>query len=176
VLTGVLALHDIRDVEAFTLNTIHKAKVQLQPQELEDLHTYLIEETWLLARRYQPGGITFSTWAGHTLPKRIIDWKRKQYGRTHNGTHKQVRPTLIPHNPRHHPTTISLDQPAYTQHTDDEYASQPHRTPSDTTPTPNGNTPTDRNPDHLARLLRTRSSDEAWRNHQHHPPMQNRTT
>jgi len=143
MLTGVLALHDIRDVEAFTLNTIHKAKAQLTPQELEDLHTYLIEETWLLSQRYKPGGITFSTWAGHTLPKRIIDWKRKTYGRT---TNQQIRPTLIPHDPRHHPTTTTR------------------------------NTPTDRDTDHLTRLLRTRGSDEAWRNHRHHPPMQNRTT
>lgn len=105
MLNGKLQLHDVRDVEAFTHRLLPN-NPSLDPHEREDLHAYLIAECWELSLRYQPGGITFSTWARTTLNLRIIDWKRKRYGRTTWAFHDRI---ITRPNPRPRSLT-ELDQ------------------------------------------------------------------
>lgn len=148
-LNGTLPLHDIRDVEAFCNDIIHRRHLQLTPHQHEDLLAYLIEETWELSTRYQPGGITFSTWAGNTLRRRLVDHIRTRDGRTiwRFATHTYERPR---------PTIISLDtelgHPQRHQHLDDPAPSDTDldrvlRTRTGTPPPPTrplGNRPTRR--------------------------------
>jgi DNA-directed RNA polymerase specialized sigma24 family protein len=141
MLNGVLTLHDIKDVEAFTAAI-------LKGRRDEDLHAYLIEETWLLSTRYKPGGnITFSTWARTTLERRLIDYTRKEQGdhRYHSG--------------RNRPELISIDMDT-----------RPH----DTQPQTHRDPPPHRDASDLVRLLRTRSSDEAWNHNKRRQSLPNR--
>jgi hypothetical protein len=78
VLNGQLALHDIRDTEAFATRIIQRTHLNLNPQDHEELLTWLIEETWNLARTWRPGPSPFSTHAGQWLPRRITDWQRQR--------------------------------------------------------------------------------------------------
>lgn len=150
MLQGKLELWDIRDVEQFVNTIIQRARLDLNHHDREDLAAFLIETTWELSLRYQPGGITFSTWAGNTLRLRIVDHTRNREGRT--------KWTFSTHTyQRERPQVVSLDT---------ELAS--------TIATPHRDNPTNRTPD-LARLLRTRGSDEAWNNHSHPKTMQGRT-
>ena len=99
MLNGRLTLHDITDVEAFCTTIANGSLRQHNPTDQEDLIAYLIEETWILSLRYHPGGITFSTWARHTLHRRTIDHLRKRDGRTtwqFNGSrHERARRTIV---------------------------------------------------------------------------------
>jgi hypothetical protein len=38
--------------------------------------------SWRLSLRFEPGGISFSTYAGTTLRKRLVDWQRQRFRRT----------------------------------------------------------------------------------------------
>lgn len=81
MLNGTLTLHDIKDVEAFC-TTIANTRPH-NTEDHEDLTAYLIAECWILSKRYNHRHqITFSTWAGNTLRKRIIDWERQRHERT----------------------------------------------------------------------------------------------
>jgi DNA-directed RNA polymerase specialized sigma24 family protein len=82
MLNGTLALHDIRDVEAFCTRILKGARLEITEQDRTDLLAYLIEITWELSSRYQPGNLSFSTWAHRTLRHRVIDWQRQWNGRT----------------------------------------------------------------------------------------------
>lgn len=91
---GGKALHNITDVEAFCTHIANGRLKQHNPQDQEELIAYLITETWLLSRRYNPSKGTFSAWAANTLHRRIIDWLRNKHGDTR-------------HTPR--PPTTTLD-------------------------------------------------------------------
>src|SRR6266496_4464581 len=82
MLHGKLALHDVRDVEALAAFVIGRSGLELSQQDNEELLTYLIELTWELSLRYDNNGISFSTWATATLKRRVIDWQRRDGGRT----------------------------------------------------------------------------------------------
>jgi DNA-directed RNA polymerase specialized sigma24 family protein len=82
VLNGTLSLQGIDDVEPFAVAIVQRSRIELNHHDREDLITYLVETCWELSLRYEPGGISFSTWAGATLRNRIVDWQRKRYGRT----------------------------------------------------------------------------------------------
>jgi DNA-directed RNA polymerase specialized sigma24 family protein len=76
-----LQLHDIDDAVRFCAAIVAKSNLRLSYHDNEDLRQYLVTELWRLSERYEPGGISFSTLARTTLRKRLVDWRRKQYGR-----------------------------------------------------------------------------------------------
>jgi hypothetical protein len=76
-----LALHDVVDAERFCASVVTRSGLQLSYHDREDLHAWLVSECWLLSLRFQPGGISFSTYAGNTLRRRAIDWQRQRFGR-----------------------------------------------------------------------------------------------
>lgn len=170
MLNGTLSLHDIRDVEAFCTNIAEGPLRQHNPHQQEDLIAYLVEECWILSTRYQPGGITFSTWARATLQRRIHDHLRKRDGRTTwqfaDRTYERERPILV-----------SIDEAAGHTSTTGQQLTYDHAaqrglhglvTETHRDPPPHGN------PSDLVRLLRTRSSDEAWRDYKRRTPMPSR--
>jgi hypothetical protein len=138
---GGKALYDIDDVERYTAYLIRRSS---HPYD-EDLHAYLIEQTWKLSQRYDPNlsSQTFRAYAGATLAKRIIDYTRAQ-----NGDHRyKIGRARQP--------TISID----------------HSRPDEPQPSTSWDPPRDRDADQLVRLLRARSSDEAWRHQEHDPTL-----
>ncbi len=101
-----LELHDIRDTEGFITSIVAAARLNLRYHDNEDLRAYLIEETWILSTRYQPGGLRFSTWARNTLQRRIIDWQRRTNGDHRYPSGRLPRPTPLPD---HAPTQTHRD-------------------------------------------------------------------
>src|SRR4051812_36883173 len=100
MLNGRLALCDVDDVEAFCAAVIPNTwRGRLTTDDREQLLTWLIETAWELSVVYRPGGISFSTYAGNTLRRRIHDWLRNRDGRTvwkfKDRTHHRPRPTLV---------------------------------------------------------------------------------
>jgi hypothetical protein len=98
ILYGTYSLLGIADVEAFTARIIQRSQLdELSAHDREELHAYLISECWRESTRFEPGGITFSTLAGHVLRRRVTDWKRARYGRTvwKFRTRTYIRPTTI---------------------------------------------------------------------------------
>jgi hypothetical protein len=100
MLNGRLALWDISDVESFCAAVVPRSwRNQLSQDDREQLLTWLIETAWELSVVYTPGGISFSTFAGNTLRRRIHDWLRNRDGRTvwkfKDRTHHRPRPTLV---------------------------------------------------------------------------------
>jgi DNA-directed RNA polymerase specialized sigma24 family protein len=77
-----LALHDVDNAEGFVSAIVARSGLQLDHHDREDLCQYCLLVCWQLSLRFEPGGITFSTWAGVTIRKRINDWQRQRYGRT----------------------------------------------------------------------------------------------
>jgi len=108
-----IGYHDIADVEQFCNRIIHRSRLELSWHERDDLLAYLVETCWQLAEDFRPGGIKFSTYAGTTLPRRVIDWTRTRYGRTRwtnpNGHHGQVYE-------RDRQQSLSLDDPLAATH------------------------------------------------------------
>jgi DNA-directed RNA polymerase specialized sigma24 family protein len=83
LLNAKYSLLGIADVEAFTGRIVERSGLQLSVTDREELHVYLIEECWLLSRRYDGSrGSRFSAWARATLRLRCIDWQRSRWGRT----------------------------------------------------------------------------------------------
>jgi hypothetical protein len=98
----VLALHDIHDAEAFAgaLARDHGRRRGLSYYEQEDLYAFAVSTLWELSTRYQPGGVSFSTWAGTTLRKRLVDHDRARLGRSvwrfgDGRVHERPRPRLV---------------------------------------------------------------------------------
>jgi hypothetical protein len=139
VLNGTLSLHDVRDVERFCRG-IANGRFELRPDEYDDLLVYLVETCWELSLGFQPGGVSFSTYAGITLRKRVFDWKRKHNGRTRwqFSDHIYERPL---------PQFVSLNDPD-------------HDHLGAAVGTSRGDPQVDRSPD-LARLLGGRGSSRA---------------
>jgi len=95
-----LELHDIRDAAAVVSSVVRTSKLELRFHEREDLEQYLLGELWILSLRYEPGGISFSTWATTTLKLRTIDFFRRERGRTRwqfgdGRVHERERPTFV---------------------------------------------------------------------------------
>lgn len=98
LLNGTLALHDVRDVEAFCAAIIQRRQPDLPWVEQDDLLAELIEDCWVLSTRFQPGGLSFSTWAQTTLVKRAGAWERRKYRTTwkfKDRTHVRPRPQFV---------------------------------------------------------------------------------
>ncbi len=100
MLNGILALHDVRDVEAFCATIIHRSRLELDEHQHEDLLAYLVETAWQLSTADpQPWRTSFSGYATPLLRLRIIDWQRKRHGRTRwqfaGYTRTRTRPTLV---------------------------------------------------------------------------------
>jgi hypothetical protein len=82
LLSSTFTLHDVRDVESFTGRIVERSGLRLSVEDREELHVYLIETCWEISIRFEPGRISFSSFAGSTLPRRVIDWERQRFGRT----------------------------------------------------------------------------------------------
>ena len=104
MLTGKLTLHDVRDVEAFTGSIVEQSRLELDYHAREDLAAYLVATCWELSVGFEPGGISFSTYASKTLRRRVFDWVRRDRGRTR----WHVRGTVYE---RPLPQFLSLDDP-----------------------------------------------------------------
>lgn len=86
VLNGVLSLGDIRNVEKACDRIVEQhlraRRSMLTPSERDDLLAYLIGETWVLWRRYDPArGAKFATFAYPQLRLRVLDWYKIRIGR-----------------------------------------------------------------------------------------------
>jgi hypothetical protein len=81
LLNGTFSLLDIRDVESFTGRIVERTSGRLSVEDREELHVYLIAECWELSTRFQPGRISFSSYAGTNLRLRVVDWQRQRFGR-----------------------------------------------------------------------------------------------
>ena len=89
----------MRDVEGLCVQVIHRSALKLSYHEREDLLAYLLALTWELSERFQPGGISFCSYATTTLRLRVIDWQRSRNGRTvwkfAGHTYERPRPKLV---------------------------------------------------------------------------------
>jgi hypothetical protein len=167
VLNGRLSLHDIRDAEAFCQPIAQQAQLTSH-HDREELLAYLITELWILSKRYEPGGITFSTWAGHTLRQRTYDWQRTRYGRTtwqfKDRTYTRKLPEFVSYE---HELTRNNHGPGSDQHKPTKRLVRAiTQTPGD---------PSTHSVSDIAGLLRTRGSTEAWDNHPDSPRLPRRT-
>lgn len=98
LLNGKLELLGIDDVEQFCGFVVQRSGLRLSAHDQEELTVWLIEECWRLSLRYQAGGITFSTWARHTLSRRVVDWQRSRYCTRwvfKGHVHERPRPQLV---------------------------------------------------------------------------------
>lgn len=148
MLNGTLALHDIRNVEAFCADIARRHLGRLGHHDHEELLAYLVEECWLLSVTvYQPSRGSFSTFAGDALRRKLIDHQRAR-GRTRwqfrDRVYERQLPELVPLDPAEHAHAEAARDPAADSAAD------------------------------LAGLLRTRGSDEAWRPHQSRARMSRR--
>jgi DNA-directed RNA polymerase specialized sigma24 family protein len=96
-----LALHDVDDTAAFVGAIVNRSQLELSFHDREDLGQFLVIECWLLSEQFEPGrGISFSTYAGTTLRRRVIDWQRAKVGRTvwkfKDRTHTRELPQFVP--------------------------------------------------------------------------------
>jgi len=155
MLNGTLALHDIRDTEAFVKAIIDRTKPAPTHHDREDIAATLIAITWELSTlNPQPWRTSFAGWITPTLRLRIIDWRRQHHGRTRwtqprtgNGTqyadlYERHLPELIPI----HDLTVR-----------------------DLAATAEMDTRGDRDTNDLLRILRAGASDEALRECRLHP-------
>jgi hypothetical protein len=153
MLNGTLAIHDIRDVEAFCTDILNDRRNYLESafakagraftqHNAEDYITYLIERTWERSQDQTQWRTSFSGWVGTKLRHYdTVEYLRLELKRTvwkfADRTYERQRLIL-------EPLDLRPDEP-------DPQTQRDH--------------PPDRNADQLVRLLRTRSSDEAWRHH-----------
>lgn len=99
MLTGKLALHDVRDAEALAASVVATSGLPLSFHDHEDLVAYLVATAWELSTRYEPGPRSFSAWCTATLKLRTIDWYRSRRGRTvwkfAGTTYERERPDIV---------------------------------------------------------------------------------
>jgi DNA-directed RNA polymerase specialized sigma24 family protein len=77
-----LQLHDVDDAEHFVSAIASRSGLTLSFHDRQELEQELLVECWRLSERFQPGGVSFSTYAGSTLRLRVVDFVRKRNGRT----------------------------------------------------------------------------------------------
>jgi hypothetical protein len=86
LLARPLSLHDVGDVEALARDALNERLramgAQLQQADYDDLLTDLIAVAWVLSLKYDRARsrLTFSTYAGQILRKRVVDWFRHRLG------------------------------------------------------------------------------------------------
>lgn len=90
-------LHDVDDVLAYVQSVVARKAAAFDPSDREELMSVLLVETVHMSGIragvyafqagtapkgvFDPGsGLTFSTWLGWQLPRRIIDWQRREKG------------------------------------------------------------------------------------------------
>jgi DNA-directed RNA polymerase specialized sigma24 family protein len=99
MLSRTLPLHDVADAEALASYVVSTSGLELSFHEREDLTAHLISTAWELSLRYEPGGLSFSTWCTTTLKLRTVDWLRSRHGRTtwkhSTHTHERQRPEIV---------------------------------------------------------------------------------
>jgi hypothetical protein len=99
MLAATFPLWDVEDTEAFCAALIQRSRLTLTTVERDDLLAYLIAEAWTLSLRYDPAVRTFASFAGSTLRLRVIDWYRRERGRTRwtfaDRTYERPLPTLV---------------------------------------------------------------------------------
>jgi DNA-directed RNA polymerase specialized sigma24 family protein len=118
-----LALWDIRDAEAFAaaIAREHSGHNALSHHDEEDLRAYLLATCWELSVSYKPGSVSFSSWAGTTPRRRVVDHKRQRDGRT---TWKFGNGRVYE---RPRPQFVSLDDAGL----DEAVAAEPRDSPTD---------------------------------------------
>ena len=77
-----LALHDVDDAEAFVGAIVSRTGLELSWDAREDLQQFLLTTAWEISLTFEPGrsGVTFSSYAGTILRRRVVDWRRKSAG------------------------------------------------------------------------------------------------
>lgn len=86
VLGAPLPLHDVRDLEAFTWETINRSlgagRRGLSSDDVEDLFAYLLERSVVAAKRYDESRAgehpSFAGYLLHMQRFRVVDWLRAQ--------------------------------------------------------------------------------------------------
>jgi hypothetical protein len=106
VLAAPVALHDVKDVEAFVRATIRRSGIQLGLEEREELVAEGICILFELARRYvpKPPAGRFSGYAAQFLPRRLGDaWHAS------HPEHRYVTTTTGKRTWHYEPSPISFD-------------------------------------------------------------------
>jgi DNA-directed RNA polymerase specialized sigma24 family protein len=96
-----LALHDVDDVAGFVGAIVSRSGLDLSWSDREDLEQTLQIVAWEISLKFEPGRtVTFSTFAGTILRRRVIDWQRARNGRTvwkfKTHTYIRERPQFVP--------------------------------------------------------------------------------
>jgi hypothetical protein len=102
MLRGKLVLHDVPDVEVLCVKVVRSyertTQADFPPADREDLVAYLIAAAWELSIRFDAGrGVPFESILRLQLPFRVVDFIRKNNGRTswrfssHEYTREAVR-------------------------------------------------------------------------------------
>jgi hypothetical protein len=96
------SLLGIEDVERFCARVIEKSGLALRHEQRDDALAFLISTCWEISTRYEAGrGSTasFAGFAATTLRLRLVDWQRKEFGRTRwqfdGHTYERERPALV---------------------------------------------------------------------------------
>jgi DNA-directed RNA polymerase specialized sigma24 family protein len=98
-----LSLHDIDDGVAFVAAITNRSGLELSWADREDLQQFLLTTAWEISLTFEPGrsGVTFSSFAGTILRRRVVDWRRKSAGgrtkwtfKTH--TYERQLPSFVP--------------------------------------------------------------------------------
>jgi len=90
-----LVLGDLADVESVCVgivqHSLNGSAAHLRHAQFEEAVAYLIGETWILWRRYDPERAKFATYAYPLLRNRMIDFWRSQLGSSRSAP----RPTIV---------------------------------------------------------------------------------
>ena len=98
-----LQLHDVHDAEGFAAAIANRSRLNLSPDDREDLRQFLLISLWELSLRYERGDprypSRFGSYASGILQRRVVDWARSKWGRTtwqfKDHTHERKRPELV---------------------------------------------------------------------------------
>jgi Sigma-70 region 2 len=78
-----LSLWDIDDCVAFVATIVNRSGLELSWSDREDLEQNLLVVAWEISLKFEAGrGVKFSTYAGNTLRRRVVDWQRGKLGRS----------------------------------------------------------------------------------------------
>lgn len=79
-------LLDVADVEGLIWKAVghSTAAAELRPHEQDDLVSYLLAEAWIISERFDAsrGSVCFSTFLYASIQRRIVDFVRRERGRT----------------------------------------------------------------------------------------------
>ena len=98
-----LTLHDVDDAERFVGAIVGRSGLELSWDAREDLQQFLLTTAWEISLTFEPerSSVTFSTYCGTILRRRVVDWRRKSAGgrtkwtfKTH--TYERQLPSFVP--------------------------------------------------------------------------------